>query len=80
MTHNVPYIIIPTLALICYVVLLLAMLSSKKNRIINAFILYLTVFMLWTGGSVFMRMQLFPGYQYWYHVSIFSVFAIAFFL
>ncbi|MBK5253101.1 MAG: diguanylate cyclase [Peptostreptococcaceae bacterium] len=80
MTHEVPYILIPTLALLCYAVLVLAMLSAKKNRIIYAFILYLTVFILWTGGSVLMRLQLYPGYEFWYQVSILSVFALAFFL
>lgn len=80
MMHSVPYIQIPAIAMLCYLVLVLAMLSSKKSKIINAFTLYLLVFILWTGGSVLMRMQFYPGYEFWYQVSILSVFSLAFFL
>ena len=78
--HSVPYIQIPAIAMLCYIILALAMLSSKKSKIINAFTLYLLVFMLWTGASVLMRMQFYPGYEFWYQVSILSVFSLAFFL
>ena len=64
---------IPIIALLCYTFLLFAFMAAKKNRIINAFLVILTVLILWTGGSFCMRMQLWPGIKFWYDVSIFGL-------
>lgn len=64
---------IPIIALLCYTFLLFAFMAAKKNRIINAFLVILIVLILWTGGSFCMRMQLWPGINFWYDVSIFGL-------
>lgn len=40
---------------------------------INAFLLVLVAMIFWTGGSLFMRMELWPAMEVWYHVSIFGL-------
>lgn len=55
-----------------------AFIASKKTRAIRWFIFMLAGFMLWCGGSILMRLQLFPGVEFWYYVSILSLFSLAF--
>ena len=74
---TIPYIYIPILAVCCYVFLLFAFLAAKKNRVIRTFMVMLVGFILWTGGSMLMRLQVFPGYRFWYEVSLLSMFSIA---
>ncbi len=61
---------IAIIALLCYGFLFLAFMASKKNPIINAFLIILAALILWTGGSFCMRMQLWPSLKFWYDVSI----------
>ena len=64
---------ISVLALFCYVFLFMTMLAARKSRMINAFLLVLVAMIFWTGGSLFMRMELWPAMEVWYHVSIFGL-------
>lgn len=64
------FIYIPIIALCCYAFLMLALMAAKKTRIINAFLLVLCAMILWTSGSLLMRMQLFPSIKFWYDISI----------
>lgn len=64
------FLYIPVIGLFCYVFLFMTLLAAKKNRIINAFMLVLGAMVLWTGGSFFMRMQLWPSIKLWYDLSI----------
>ncbi|MBR3996761.1 MAG: diguanylate cyclase, partial [Clostridia bacterium] len=60
-----------TIALFCYVFLLATFLSSKKtSKVIYAFISLLVVMILWSGGSLAMRMQFWPSVNFWHHVSV----------
>lgn len=61
---------IPISALGCYLLLLTAFMASKKNRMINAFIIVLVSAIMWVGGSFFMREQSWPGIKFWYDVSL----------
>lgn len=76
MNVNIPFIWVPILAVACYLFLMIAMLSAKKNNVIQAFIRLLACCLIWTGGSMLMRLQVYPGYQVWYEVSILALFAI----
>ncbi len=64
------YAFIPITALLCYAFMLLTFVASKKNHIINSFLIVLVVLILWTGGSFCMRMQMLPSVKFWYDVSI----------
>jgi diguanylate cyclase (GGDEF)-like protein/putative nucleotidyltransferase with HDIG domain len=76
MATAVPYIWVPVLAVFFYAFLLIAFFSAKKSKLIYSFMLYILVLLLWTCGSMMMRLQLDPGYQIWYQVSIIAVFAL----
>lgn len=42
----------------------------KKNKLVNSFLMILAAMIAWTGGSFLMRIQMWPNYILWYHVSI----------
>lgn len=64
------YAFISIIALYSYVFFMLAFLTAKKNRLIWDFICVLFLMVLWTGGSLLMRGQMWPSYELWYHVSL----------
>ncbi len=74
---NVPYLYINVIALCCYVLMFLTFLAAKKTQEIKAYIIVMAGFILWTGGSVLMRLQMFPGLDFWYYVSILALFSLA---
>ena len=64
------YASVPIIALFCYSFLLVSFLAARKNKIINSFIGLLVIMIMWTGGSFFMRMGLWPYEKFWFHVSL----------
>lgn len=52
---------ISIIAMVCYAFMLLMFLAAKRNKIVNSFLVVLTGLLLWTGGSAFMRAQLWPA-------------------
>ena len=64
---------ISIIAMLCYGFMLLMFLTAKRNRIINSFLVVLTGLLFWTGGSAFMRAQLWPGCEFWYQVSLLGI-------
>jgi len=72
------FVFIPVTALCCYVFVLMAFLAAKKTKVINSFILALISGILWSGGSFFMRMLMWPSAEFWYNVSILGLLLITF--
>ena len=64
---------IPVVALFCYIFLFMTLLAAQKNNIIRAFLLMLGAMIFWTGGSLLMRLQVWPSLKLWYDVSIFGL-------
>ena len=64
---------ISVMALFCYTFLLMAFVAAKKSRLIYSFMGLLFTMILWTGGSYFMRLQLWPSMEFWFHISIFGL-------
>ncbi len=60
-------------AMVCYGFMLLMFLVAKRNKIVNSFLTVLIGLLLWTGGSAFMRAQLWPQYAFWYQVSLLGI-------
>ena len=67
---------IPLLALLCNVFLLFTLLSAKKDGSIKAFMGLLVAFILWAGGAFLMRMQMYPGVNLWWDVSLTGIFLV----
>ena len=72
------FIAVPISALICYLFLLLAFIAAKKTKLINSFIVILIALIFWTGGSLCMRMLLWPSIKFWYDISILGLFLFPF--
>lgn len=65
--------IVSSCALVCYILLFSIFFASKKNKIIKAFLCVIAFLIVWTGGSLLMRLQAFPGVALWYHVSLVGI-------
>ena len=59
------------ISLCCYLFLLLPFFTAPKTKkVLYTFMGVLAVMILWNGGSLFMRMQLWPSVYLWHHVSL----------
>lgn len=72
------YTSISIIALCCYTILFFTFIAVKKNRIINSFLLVLLAMIMWTGGSLFMRMDLLHLTKFWYDVSLTGLLLLAY--
>lgn len=70
------YAMIPMIALGCYLILLIAFLSSKKTVVTGSFMNMLVVYLLWTFGSMCMRMGIMPSASFWFHLSLLGLLLI----
>ena len=78
MQSMIGYSVVPIVALLCYSFLFLTFAVSKKtNRVIHAFMILMVIMILWTGGSLAMRLQLFGLVNIWHHLSLLGMFMIA---
>ena len=67
------------ISIFCYLFLLLSFLSyGKKERVLQSFELLLVIMILWTGGSTGMRLQFWPGVNFWHHVSLLGMMLLPF--
>lgn len=72
------FVAIPAAALLINLYLLLICISARKTKVVRAFMLLILAFSAWTGGSAAMRALLYPGYRFWYDVSMAGIFAAPF--
>lgn len=63
---------ISVVSVFCYLFLLLTFASSgqKSKKVIRTFIGMLAIMILWNGGSLGMRLQIWPSPYFWHHVSL----------
>lgn len=62
--------IISGLASIGYIFIFMIFMNAEKNNLITSFLTLVLAMVFWTGGSLLMRLQFFPNYVFWYHISI----------
>ncbi|WP_087065407.1 histidine kinase N-terminal 7TM domain-containing diguanylate cyclase/phosphohydrolase [Intestinibacillus massiliensis] len=62
--------LIPGFALLCNVFLLMTLLTARKNKTIHSFMLLLGAFILWTGGSLLLRLQFYPSPGFWNQICL----------
>ncbi len=75
---NVSYIYINIAAFLCFALMFVAFFAAERSREMRAWLFLLGDLVLWTGGTVFMRLNVFPSYEFWYYVSLLALFSIAF--
>lgn len=61
-------ILIPIISLLCYCVLLIILLGSRKNKIATYYIYYISCMILWSLGSFLMRTSFPPSAIFWNHI------------
>ncbi|MCI2056314.1 MAG: diguanylate cyclase [Oscillibacter sp.] len=77
--NSVPFLAVNITALCCFVLLLATFLAAKKTPEIRAFMLLVADCILWLGGTVLMRLQMWPGLRFWFYVSLLALFAVEWF-
>ena len=70
------YYIVPLTSALCNMFLLLTFLSAKKDKLIRSFMYLLVAFTTWPLASFFMRLDLYPGMQIWFQVSMISILVV----
>ena len=73
---NVSYLYVNIIACACFFMMFLAFFGVERSREMRAFVWLLFVMLMWSVGSLFMRLNVFPSYQFWYYVSLLSLFSI----
>lgn len=61
---------VSSIALLCYVFLLITFTHADGNRVLRSFRVVLYMLTLWAAGSLFMRIRLWPGIKVWYDASL----------
>lgn len=70
------FLFIPATALGCYLIVLLSVLTLKMSGLRRLFAACLSVYIMWTLGSVGMRLGIGPSLDFWFHVSLAGIFLI----
>lgn len=70
------YIEIPIGTLCCFLFLFFSFMNTPGTKSIRSIQLMLLSCILWTGGDLFMRLQLYPGVHFWYSISMFGLLLI----
>ena len=76
MMSNIPFLFINVTALSCFALMFVTFLATKKTPEIWAFLAVLLDAILWSGGPILMRMQMWPGLHFWYQVSLVALFSM----
>lgn len=66
----------PTTALGCYLIILLSILTVRATALKKIFMSVLSVYIMWTLGSVCMRFGIWPSLEFWFHVSLSGIYLI----
>lgn len=66
----------PTTALGCYLIILFGILSVRATALKKVFMSVLMVYIMWTLGSVCMRLGVGPSLEFWFHVSLSGIYLI----
>ena len=74
--NNIPYLYINAIALCCYILIFCAFAASAKTAEIRYFIMLLTVLILWTGGSLLMRLRAPGAVRFWFNVSLMALYCV----
>ena len=80
MTLDSLYIGVPIGAFFCFLFIFFSFLNASDAKPVRYFRQILLSCLIWTGGVVMMRMQIMPGMQFWFHVSVFGLLTVPIFM
>lgn len=70
------YIGVPVGAFLCSLFLLFCFFNTMKSRTVRSLRAVLTSCLVWTGGAILMRLQVFPGIRFWHNFALFGLLVI----
>lgn len=76
MNVQVPFLPVNILAFCCFSIMLVMFLAAKKTPEIRIFIFVLADSVIWSAGSILMRLQMWPGIPFWYYISLVALFSM----
>lgn len=76
MVTQVPFLYINVVALCCYILMFITFVAAKKSAEIWVFMAVLLDCIFWSGGAILMRLQMWPGMNFWYDVSLVALFSM----
>lgn len=75
---SVPFLYVNVLALFGFALMFSVFMAARKTPEIRAFLFLVIDCLAWTGGSILMRLQTWPGVAFWYYVSLLAIFSTEF--
>lgn len=75
---SVPFLYVNVLALFGFALMFSVFMAARKTPEIRAFLFLVIDCLAWTGGSILMRLQTWPGVEFWYYVSLIAIFSTEF--
>ena len=75
---GVPFLYVNIIAFCFYLLFLSAFLAAKKTREVIGFVRILGMFSVWSGASILMRLNIWPGLDFWFYVSLLSLFGVVY--
>ena len=78
MNYTVPFLYINLVAFCLFVILFVTFLAAKKTPEIRDFLIMMLDCVVWVGGAILMRLQVWPGMNFWYYVSLVAIFSMEF--
>lgn len=76
---DIPFLFINITVFSCFLLMFVTFLATKKTPEIWAFLAVLLDAILWSGGAILMRLQMWPGMNFWYKVSLVALFSMELF-
>lgn len=76
---DIPFLFINITVFSCFLLMFVMFLATKKTPEIWAFLAVLLDAILWSGGAILMRLQMWPGMNFWYKVSLVALFSMKLF-
>lgn len=77
--NDIPFLFINITVFSCFLLMFVTFLATKKTPEIRAFLAVLLDAILWSGGAILMRLQMWPGMNFWYKVSLVALFSMELF-
>lgn len=76
---SIPYLYINVIALCCFLLMFVTFFAAQKTPEIKAFMVIMFDGILWSGSSILMRLQIWPGLRFWYAVCLATLFCMELF-
>ena len=74
------YIGVPVGAFLCSLFLLFCFFNTMRSRTVRSLRAVLTSCLIWTGGVILMRFQVFPGISFWHNFAVVGLLMIPVFM